>query len=263
VLGVFGERRTLVCAAFAVALGIGAAARADQPPAAEAPDARKLYQAGEAAFAAGEFVDAAQSFEAAYKLSSRYQLLWNIAQAYRRQWELDHDLARLRRAIAVYRNFLDLAPPAEQAEARAALSSAEAELASATNKVEPEPPPPAPVSSPPPSAAPEEAKPKTPAAPVVEAAAPKRNRTAFAVGASLVTVGLAGAVTGAALTGLGFSRSDGDKSGNRGSYSASISTINAERGAGVALVTVGAAAIVAGIVALVRSTKTERAGAVR
>jgi tetratricopeptide (TPR) repeat protein len=252
------KRRVSACAAtaFVVALGIGSAAGAAPPTAAEAPDARQLFQAGQAAFAAGDFVEAAQTFEAAYKLSNRYQLLWNIALSYRRQWEMDHDFTKLRRAIAVYRNFLELAPPDEQAEATAALASAEAELAAATNKVEPAPALHGPTSPPPSVAPPQAAPPKNVATGfATNKETPKRKRVGLAVGATLVALGMAGAVTGVVLAGVGFSRSDGDKSGNRADYSASISTINGERGAGVALVAVGAAAIVAGAVVLVRSKR--------
>ncbi len=112
--------RALLLAALTL---LSAVARAD-----DAEEARRLYHEGETAFGMGRFLDAAAAFERAYTLSHKSQLLWNIAQAYRRQYDDDHDLGRLRHAIALYRNFIDLAPPAERRDGTQALAAAEAEL---------------------------------------------------------------------------------------------------------------------------------------
>jgi hypothetical protein len=67
--------------------------------------AKELYRKGELAFQIGNFNEAAQRFQESYAEAPVPKLLWNIAMALRRQYELDHDLAKLRRASAVLRNF--------------------------------------------------------------------------------------------------------------------------------------------------------------
>lgn len=106
------------------------------PPAKAAParsgadqEARRLYQAGEAAFTAGRFVEAVQSFQAAYEQSHAPKLLWNIAQSWRRQYDVSGDVADLRRARAVLQNFRELADSeAERTEAVTALAQVEAAI---------------------------------------------------------------------------------------------------------------------------------------
>jgi hypothetical protein len=83
--------------------------------------ARQLFRDGSAAFDAGRFREAAVAFEAAYQESKRPKLLWNLATAYHKQYDLDHDPANLRRAKAVFHNYVDLADPGgDRAEAIAA-----------------------------------------------------------------------------------------------------------------------------------------------
>jgi tetratricopeptide (TPR) repeat protein len=83
--------------------------------------ARQLFREGSTAFDAGRFREAAVAFEAAYQESKRPKLLWNLATAYRKQYDLDHDIANLRRAKAVFHNYVDLADPGgDRAEAIAA-----------------------------------------------------------------------------------------------------------------------------------------------
>jgi hypothetical protein len=92
--------------------------------------ARELDASAAAAYAAGRFQDAARDFEQAYTLAPRTPLLWNIAQAYRRQYEVDRDPAKLRRARVVLRNLLGLSPPeAMRKEAEALAAEIDAELA--------------------------------------------------------------------------------------------------------------------------------------
>ena len=71
--------------------------------------AKKLYFDGEAAFQAGRFAEAAAAFEESYALSRRPKLLWNIAQAHRRNWDVARNLESLRRARAVFRNYSTIA----------------------------------------------------------------------------------------------------------------------------------------------------------
>src|SRR5512146_1137890 len=92
--------RTPRWAAVLFALAVGAAAVHADPTL-----ARRYYAEGEAAFGGGRFAEAARAFEAAFAESKHPSLLWNIAQSYRRQYEVDRDLVNLRRAGTVYRNF--------------------------------------------------------------------------------------------------------------------------------------------------------------
>jgi hypothetical protein len=72
-------------------------------------EAKAEFERGRTAFEEGRFSDAAKAFELAYQGSHKPELLWNIAQAHRRQFEVDGDLARLARAREVYRNYAELA----------------------------------------------------------------------------------------------------------------------------------------------------------
>ena len=91
--------------------------------------ARQLFTEGESAFGTGRFLDAAHLFEEAYHLSLQPQLLWNIAQSYRRQYEIDGDLQNLRRARVVFQNYDEVAPSeSERLEARAAQIETERQI---------------------------------------------------------------------------------------------------------------------------------------
>jgi tetratricopeptide (TPR) repeat protein len=104
--------------------------------------ARQLFAEGQAAFSAGRFSEAAQLFERAYADSKATRLIWNIAQAYRRQYEVDRDLANLRRARALFHNFGEIAETeAERGEARAAEQRAATEIEAAEQRARPAPTP--------------------------------------------------------------------------------------------------------------------------
>ena len=79
-------------------------AAADRPG---APQAAKAYEEGEAAYRLGKFGLAIDKFEAAYQLSKRPSLLYNVGLAYKRNYELSEDLSDLRRAKAVLDNYLN------------------------------------------------------------------------------------------------------------------------------------------------------------
>ena len=71
--------------------------------------AKAEFERGRTAFEEGRFSEAVKAFELAYQASHRPELLWNIAQSYRRQYEVDAQLSRLNRAREVYRNYAELA----------------------------------------------------------------------------------------------------------------------------------------------------------
>ena len=98
-----------------VGLALMAEAERPSPP---ASNAHLLYQRGQTEFEAAHFVEAAKLFEEAYAASHKTALLWNAAQAWRKQYDLDGDLAGLRRAGALYRNYGEMVEaPAEKTEA--------------------------------------------------------------------------------------------------------------------------------------------------
>jgi hypothetical protein len=86
---------------------------------------------------------------------------------------------------------------------------------------------------------------------------PRRSKARTIAGAVLITAGVALAGAGAVLTGLGFS-SSGDVSGTLDRYTSSIPTLNTERGAGLSLVAVGAAAMVVGAVVIALPAQHEQ-----
>jgi tetratricopeptide (TPR) repeat protein len=83
----------------ALATALGAAPAAGQP----AGDARRHYEAGEAAYVAGRYDEAVAELTRAYELSKAPEMLFNIAQA--------HRLAgRCRQAVVAYETYVQRAP---------------------------------------------------------------------------------------------------------------------------------------------------------
>ncbi len=120
--------RLVAAVSFLVALA-GPAYAVDPPAQPPDQEARRLYNEGEAAFTAGRFVEAVKSFEGAYQLSHAPKLLWNIAQSWRRQYGISGDVAELRRAAAVLRNYLELTDSeADRTEAKDALAEVDATI---------------------------------------------------------------------------------------------------------------------------------------
>lgn len=68
--------------------------------------AQALYQAGERAFGVGDFDRAIENFEAAYDASKLIDILYNVALAYVRRFEISGDRKDLLRARAVLRNYV-------------------------------------------------------------------------------------------------------------------------------------------------------------
>lgn len=68
--------------------------------------AQALYQAGERAFGVGDFDRAIANFEAAYDASKLIDILYNVALAYVRRFEISGDRKDLLRARAVLRNYV-------------------------------------------------------------------------------------------------------------------------------------------------------------
>lgn len=99
----------------ALALGpaspVGATAAPTPAPAPD-PDrveAQRLFDRGSDAYNLGNFEAAIESFERAYELTQANALLYNIAQAYTKLFEVDRDPARLRKAKVMFLNFAKIA----------------------------------------------------------------------------------------------------------------------------------------------------------
>jgi len=96
----------------------GALAAADEPPASEpaVPDkivleeARVYFDAGRQAYESGDYTTAIRSFEHAFEKVPRPEIAFSLAQAYRKQYIVDSDVAKLKRAAELYRRYLDEVP---------------------------------------------------------------------------------------------------------------------------------------------------------
>jgi tetratricopeptide (TPR) repeat protein len=152
-------------------------------------EARRLYDEATAAFGVGNYAEAADKYEASFKLHPDAALLFNAAQAYRMA-------DNKQRALQLYHNFLRLYganPRAEDARTHvAALEKAIADADTAAPPAPPVPPPPPPaasLSAPPPQ--PQQPPPliERQAPPAGEEARPLVSRPWFWVAVGAVVVG--------------------------------------------------------------------------
>lgn len=72
--------------------------------------AKELFDAGREAYEAKSYLVATRAFEDAYQLAPRPTVLFSLAQAHRQQFLLDHDPARLRRAIELFEVYVQEVP---------------------------------------------------------------------------------------------------------------------------------------------------------
>ena len=93
----------LVCA---VAMGGQRSARADS-----FTDARKAFEEGKSLYQKGEFGKAAERYDAAYRMSRSPVILFNVAQARRRQFQKDGNYDHLVASAKLYKEFIDKANP--------------------------------------------------------------------------------------------------------------------------------------------------------
>jgi tetratricopeptide (TPR) repeat protein len=80
---------------------------------AQLAQAKRAFEEGNLAYQVGRFDDAIRQFEEAYRLSRSPKLLFNIAQAERKQYAIDARVERLRRAKELYRTYVRLGEDAE------------------------------------------------------------------------------------------------------------------------------------------------------
>jgi hypothetical protein len=94
---------------FALAL-LAAAPRpahaADGDDAAKVEAARQYFDAGKQAYEGGQYLVAIAAFEEAMKLSPRPPVIFSLAQAYRRQYFVDRDPAKLKRGLDLYKQYI-------------------------------------------------------------------------------------------------------------------------------------------------------------
>jgi hypothetical protein len=101
----------LIAAAFILALGALWAGQPEPEPNAKAiDDAKNLYEAGTRAYETERYDTAIMFFEESYKLATRAATLYALAQSHRLQFFRDSDPVKLRRAVDLYRAFVDMTP---------------------------------------------------------------------------------------------------------------------------------------------------------
>ena len=108
---------------------VGAVAEA-KPTRAALRKAARHFNSGDKAYRLGNYEKAMKQFEAAYALSEDPLVLLNIAQATRKQFEVDDDSGKLTRARDLYQSFLREAPDSpERANVESVLKKVEERLA--------------------------------------------------------------------------------------------------------------------------------------
>jgi PEGA domain len=71
---------------------------------------RTYFEGGRQAYEAGDYPTAILAFEDAYRLVPRAPVAFALAQAYRKQYAYDNDNGKLKRAVTLYRRYLEEAP---------------------------------------------------------------------------------------------------------------------------------------------------------
>jgi tetratricopeptide (TPR) repeat protein len=113
-LQVLGKASRCIAATLALALALGPATPAlagaplalVQPSEADINLAKIEYAKGEKAYRLGQFDDAAIAFEKAYEKSGLPDILYNIGLSHLRWYDVDPDIAHLRKAKVVFQNYV-------------------------------------------------------------------------------------------------------------------------------------------------------------
>ena len=90
--------------------GRAAAATAVDAAAARRDEAKAAFGRGNTAYNLGKYADAIAEFERAYALSRLPEILFNLGQCYRKQWEADRRSELGRRALHYYEALVREAP---------------------------------------------------------------------------------------------------------------------------------------------------------
>lgn len=124
-------KRRLLPLALAAAIGLSASPAGAQG--ADLDRARTFFNAGTQAYTSARYKDAVNSFEQAYALAPRPNVLFALAQAERKQFFAESDPAMLTRALDHYKKYLDAVPSggrrSEATEAKAELEARAARMA--------------------------------------------------------------------------------------------------------------------------------------
>jgi hypothetical protein len=118
--------RALVIAAL---VSIASLAGADDTDKERVKQAKTYFEIGTAAIDEGKFAVAITAFEEAYRLDPRPSVVYALAFSYRQQWILDGDSAKLKRAVTLLREYVDLPKADKRAKAIDYLAEMEPELA--------------------------------------------------------------------------------------------------------------------------------------
>ncbi len=105
--------------AFGPAPGPGSDGGEDAADATQAK-ARALFEEGAKAYALGRYAEAVEKFEASYDLYPAPELLFNLGQAYARWYDVDPDPAKLRKARALFRNYVSFVRARDYGDSQAA-----------------------------------------------------------------------------------------------------------------------------------------------
>src|SRR5215475_15334774 len=101
-----GRRALVAAAALAIALLAGAphvvAAPTPNADSARREEAKAAFGRGNTAYNLGKYADAIAEFERAYALSRLPEILFNLGQCYRKQWEAEQRSELGRRALHYY-----------------------------------------------------------------------------------------------------------------------------------------------------------------
>ncbi|HEY0467270.1 MAG TPA: PEGA domain-containing protein [Polyangiaceae bacterium] len=117
-------RRTLIALVLCACSLPELAWAADSPS--DLERAKESFKAGATAYAAGDYLAAIQALDAAYQLTPLPAIAFSLAQAHRRQYFVDHAREHLDRSIALFRQYVELAPGgSRRADALDALSQLE------------------------------------------------------------------------------------------------------------------------------------------
>ena len=85
-------------------------AAAGEPTTDDVERARTFFNAGAQAYASARYAEAVRSFEQAYELAPRPQLLFSLAQAERKEFFASNDGGYVRRAVQHYKAYLEQVP---------------------------------------------------------------------------------------------------------------------------------------------------------
>lgn len=250
--------------ALALTMPAQAAGQAAAPGAEGEAKARgeRLFEEASAAYNLGKFDLAIERFEAAYELLQAPSLLYNLGQAHVRAHEIDGDAAHLRRARALYDNYIKIREAGGQSvgDARERMAAVDARLAA----LPPEPAPaPAAAETPAPAPAP---------SPATVEVTPARRRLG-APGYAGVGLIAGGALVGAGLAVPGFvsasrlAAQEADEGAvvpvSAGRHATFADSLGKAHALGYAGIGVGAALIVAGVALVIVDARRGRSSGAR